>query len=186
MGDAFRASHLFDGSENAAAVQLGGPSGQMLGPGQFHRTICYDDLATGGSVIVFGPERDLLEVAHGFLGFFVEESCGFCTPCRVGNVLLRERLARFLAGRAEAADIAYLEELGQTVKLTSRCGLGQTSSHPVLTTLKNFRPLYEARTRKTTDGRQPTFDLAAAVRTAKGIAGHASAHAPQPVHLSLT
>ena len=69
------------GAEDAIAVQIGGPSGQMICPDKYDRTICYDDLATGGSVMVFGPERDILEVAEYFMEFFVEESCGYCTPC---------------------------------------------------------------------------------------------------------
>jgi [NiFe] hydrogenase diaphorase moiety large subunit len=71
--------------------------------------------------------------------FFIEESCGYCTPCRVGNVLLKERSIAS-SRRGEPADLDYLRELGDTVKTTSRCGLGQTSPNPVLTTLKNFRP----------------------------------------------
>jgi [NiFe] hydrogenase diaphorase moiety small subunit len=122
-----------------SAVQVGGPSGQMVGPDEFDRKICFDDLATGGSIMVFGPERDVLEVAHAFMEFFVEESCGYCTPCRVGNVLLKQRLEKIIAGRGEPRP-RDLEELGETIKTTSRCGLGQTSPNPVLTTLKNFRP----------------------------------------------
>ncbi|HQL54366.1 MAG TPA: NAD(P)H-dependent oxidoreductase subunit E, partial [Phycisphaerae bacterium] len=72
------------GGEDALAVQVGGASGQMVAREEFNRTICYDDLATGGSVMVFGPERNVLEVAQKFMEFFIEESCGYCTPCRVG------------------------------------------------------------------------------------------------------
>ena len=164
------------GAQDAIAVQMGGPSGQMIGPDLFERTICYDDLATGGSVMVFGPGRDVLEVASEFMEFFIEESCGYCTPCRVGNVLLKERLDAILAGKGETAHLAYLEQLGDTVKTTSRCGLGQTSANPVLTTLKNFRGLYEARVKENTDGMQPTFDLKAAVARAEKVQGRKSVH----------
>ncbi len=165
------------GAEDAAAVQVGGPSGQMVGPKDFGRTICYDDLATGGSVIVLGRGRDVLGVALEFLEFFVDESCGYCTPCRVGNVLLKERLQAILAGRGEPADLEYLQKLGETVKTASRCGLGQTSPNPVLTTLKNFRSEYEKRVAPRGDGLQPSFDLSAAVADAQSIAGRASVHA---------
>jgi [NiFe] hydrogenase diaphorase moiety large subunit len=165
------------GGADAAAVQVGGPSGQMVGPAQFDRIICYDDLATGGSIMVFGPERNVLEVAKSFMDFFVHESCGYCTPCRVGNVLLRERLEAILAGRGEPSDLDYLERLSETVKATSRCGLGQTSPNPVLTTLKNFRPAYEALVKEPTDGRQPTFDLASALAESEAITGRRSVHA---------
>ncbi|MGB9624658.1 MAG: NADH-ubiquinone oxidoreductase-F iron-sulfur binding region domain-containing protein, partial [Phycisphaerae bacterium] len=164
------------GAQDAAAVQVGGPSGQMVGPKDFGRIICYDDLATGGSIMVFGPDRNVLKIAEQFMEFFIDESCGYCTPCRVGNVLLKERLARILAGKGEPADLEYLQDLGETIKTTSRCGLGQTSANPVLTTLKNFRPVYEALLRPNVDGLQPTFELHAAVSDAERIAGRASLH----------
>ncbi len=164
------------GAADAIAVQVGGPSGQMVGPDDFGRTICYDDLASGGSVMVFGPGRNVLKIAEKFMDFFVEENCGFCTPCRVGNVLLKNRLAKILAGQGEPADLAYLEELGQTVKVASRCGLGQTSPNPVLSTLANFRGEYDKLVAEPTDGRQPSFDIHAALGVAKAIAGRESAH----------
>ncbi len=164
------------GAEDAAAVQVGGPSGQMVGPDGFGRTICYDDLATGGAVMVFDSTRDILQIVRKFLEFFIEESCGYCTPCRVGNVLLEERIGKILAGKGEPSDLEYLEELGNTIKTASRCGLGQTSPNPVLTTLKSFRPAYEALVREATDGLQPTFDINAALAEAKAIAGRDSVH----------
>ncbi|NJN63923.1 MAG: NADH:ubiquinone oxidoreductase [Acidobacteria bacterium] len=167
------------GADDAIAVQVGGPSGQMVGPTQFDRTLCYDDLATGGSIMVFGPDRDPLEIAHAFMDFFIEESCGYCTPCRVGNVLLLERLEKVQAGLAGSEDLVYLQELGETVKAASRCGLGQTSPNPVLTTLKNFRELYERNlTAPDVRGLLPTFDIDSALATAKTITGRDSMHFP--------
>ncbi len=165
------------GAEDPIAVQVGGASGTMVAPDEFERTICYDDLATGGALMVFGPERNVLEIVDSFLDFFVEESCGYCTPCRVGNVLLKERLDRIRAGQGEPADLDYLQDLGETIKTTSRCGLGQTSPNPVLTTLKNFRPAYEALVRPRDDGLQPAFDLSEAVRSAEQLAGRQAAGA---------
>jgi len=164
------------GATDARAVQVGGPSGQMLGREQFERTICFDDLATGGSIMVFGPERNVLEVAKGFMDFFIHESCGYCTPCRVGNVLLRERLEQILAGRGEPGDLDYLRELGETIRATSRCGLGQTSPNPILSTLENFRPAYEALVREEKKGYQPSFDLAEALQESEAITGRKSVH----------
>ena len=164
------------GAANTIAIQVGGPSGQMVGPKDFERTICYDDLATGGSVIVLGKGRDLLKVAAEFMEFFVEESCGYCTPCRAGNVLIKERLDKILAGLGEPADMAYLEQLGQTVKTASRCGLGQTSANPVLSTLKNFPELYQSLVKAETDGFQRSFDLAEAVSQAEAITGRKMIH----------
>ena len=162
------------GAEDAIAVQVGGPSGQMISKEQYERTICYDDLATGGSIMVFGPDRNILEVAHAFMDFFVEESCGYCTPCRVGNVLLKERLENIIAGKGEPADIAYLEKLGETVKATSRCGLGQTSPNPILTTIKNFLKTYEKLLKEQKEKFQPFFDIHAALTESKKITGRDS------------
>ncbi|MEW6198641.1 MAG: NAD(P)H-dependent oxidoreductase subunit E [Planctomycetota bacterium] len=164
------------GADDPIAVQVGGPSGQLVSPAEFNRTICYDDLATGGAIVVFGAGRDLLHVVESYLDFFIEESCGYCTPCRVGNVLLKERVARIRAGQGQPKDLEYLQDLGQTIKIMSRCGLGQTSANPVLTTLKNFRSAYERLVKETPDGLQPAFDLAAAVRDAERVTGRASAH----------
>jgi len=156
-------------ARDTAAVQVGGPSGQMVGPAEFDRKLGFEDLATGGALVVFGPGRNLVEIAQRYLEFFEDESCGYCTPCRVGNVLLRRGLERVLAGRAEPADLAQLESLGQTIKATSRCGLGQTSPNPLLSSLQRFRPLYEALVRPGSEGRRRSFDLERAVGEAARI-----------------
>jgi len=165
------------GAGDAAAVQVGGPSGQMIGASDFGRKICYDDLATGGSIMVFNASRDVVAIARAFNEFFCEESCGYCTPCRAGNQLLRERLAKIAAGKGEPEDLDYLTGLCRTMKVASRCGLGQTAGNPVATSIKNFRAAYEKRLKKAADGRQPAFDLAAAVSVAEGLAGRSSVHA---------
>ena len=164
------------GAKGAAAVQMGGPSGQMVGPDAFERTICYDDLATGGSVIVFNAERDILETVAAFMDFFIEESCGFCTPCRVGNVLLKERLDQIRQGRGEPSDLDYLQQLGEAITVASRCGMGQTSAKPILSTLANFRSVYEGLVKPEEKGFQPTFDIEAALSDAEAIAGRGSVH----------
>ncbi len=162
------------GAEDTAAVQVGGPSGQMVGKEDFGRTICYDDLATGGSMMVFNSQRNVLEIAAKFLDFFVEESCGYCTPCRVGNVLLKERLETIIEGKGTPEDLDYLQQLGESVKTASRCGLGQTSANPVLTTLKNFRGAYEGLVKEAADGNRPTFDIRSALGKAEQIIGRES------------
>jgi len=167
LGMSLRAVFTLCGAENPIAVQVGGPSGQMVGPADFDRALSFDDLSTGGAVTVFGPGRDVLAIASKFMAFFVHESCGFCTPCRVGNVLLKERLDKILDGCGDATDLDYLKELGDTVKTTSRCGLGQSSPHPVLSTLAKFRPEYERRLRVSSDGNNPRFDLEAALAKAR-------------------
>jgi [NiFe] hydrogenase diaphorase moiety large subunit len=165
------------GAEDAAAVQVGGPSGQMVGPGDFGRAVCYDDLPTGGSIMVFSPRRDLLEIVEAFMDFFVEESCGYCAPCRVGTVLLKQRLGEIRAGRGTPADLDYLRDLGETVRFASRCGLGQTAPNPILSSLRNFPGAYETLLGEAPDGRRATFDLHAALKDAEAVAGRPSVHA---------
>ena len=162
------------GAPDAAAVQVGGPSGTAIGPAGFGRKLCFSDLATGGSVIVFGPERDLFEIVRNFMEFFIEESCGWCVPCRAGNPLLLRKFEKIVAGRAAARDLVEIEAWGKLVKALSRCGLGQTSPNPILTTLQNFRPLYEARLRADA-AFVPEFDLAEALREGCEAAGRAPA-----------
>lgn len=153
----------------AAAVLIGGPSGRFIGKSDFLKRICYDDLPTGGSIIVIGPDRDLLEIVHNFMEFFVEESCGWCVPCRAGNVILLKKLEKIIHGKGTAKDLDELAECGKIVKSMSRCGLGQTSPNPILTTLNNFRELYEARLQKADFVSE--FNLAAAVQASCKAAG---------------
>ena len=164
------------GAEEPIAAHIGGPSGEMVGPDGFDRTICFDDLPTGGSVMVFSHRRNILEIASKFMEFFIHESCGYCTPCRVGNVLLKERLDKILAGLGEPEDLEHLEGLAKTVKTASRCGLGQNSPHPILSTIKSFRPVYEAMVKEPTDGRRPGFDIQAALSEARKLTGRDSMH----------
>jgi len=158
------------GAEDAAAVQVGGPSGTMIGRDSFHRKLSFDDLATGGAVIVFNGTRNILEIVEYYLSFFVHESCGYCTPCRVGNVFLQKAIQKFRGGFAGAEDIEYLKDLSATIIETSRCGLGTTSPNPVLTTLANFPLVYSAVRRESEDGMLATFDIQSAISNARGIA----------------
>ncbi len=164
------------GAEDAIALQIGGPSGQMIGKADYNRTICYDDLATGGSVMVFDAQRKLLEVVDYFMDFFIEESCGYCTPCRVGNVLLKNYLEKVMQGKGEPADLNVMKELGEAVKLASRCGLGQTSPNPILSSLEKFRSMYDDLVQEAKDGLQPAFDIKAVLADSEKIAGRESVH----------
>jgi len=149
------------GARDAYAVQVGGPSGTCLSRQDFRRRIAFEDLSTGGSVMIFGPWRDIFEIVDNFMDFFIEESCGWCTPCRVGNALLKGKLEKIMAGRGSAQDLRDLEAWGKNIRALSRCGLGQTSPNPILSTLQNFRELYE----EAVDLQKefvPDFDLAEA------------------------
>ena len=159
------------GAPDAEFVQIGGPSGQSVAPRDFGRRIAYEDLSTGGSTMVFGPQRDVLDIALQFARFFVDESCGWCTPCRVGTTLLQQGMQTIVAGRATLADVAATEALANTVARMSRCGLGQTAPNPILSTMRSFPHLYEARLRP--EAFAPRLDLAGALQDAVAIQGHA-------------
>ncbi len=134
------------GGAGAQAVQMGGASGLCVPASEFGRQIAFEDIPTGGSVIVFGPQRDMLDVLHNFLEFFVDESCGQCTPCRLGNRKLLEGVEMLKAG---ACSMAYLQELcalGESMQLASKCGLGQSSPNAFLSVMKHFRAEFMGRT----------------------------------------
>jgi len=151
------------GAEETQAVQVGGPSGRMVGPSGFGRTICFDDLATGGAVVAFGADREPLKVVRAYQAFFRHESCGYCAPCRAGNGVLERYLDRIISGLGEPSDLVAMERAAKTMKKASRCGLGQTACNPVLTSLEAFRSLYEDAVAEDPDGFRRSFDLAAAV-----------------------
>jgi [NiFe] hydrogenase diaphorase moiety large subunit len=127
------------GGEGAKAVQVGGASGRTVPAGQFRRKLGFEDLATGGSVIVIGPQRDMLDVAENFLDFFVEESCGQCTPCREGNPKLLEGVHLLKHGKCSIGYLRELQALGRTMQAASKCGLGQSSANAFLDITEHFR-----------------------------------------------
>jgi NADP-reducing hydrogenase subunit HndC len=97
-----------------------------------------------GGLIVMDEDNCMVDIAKFFLEFTVDESCGKCSPCRIGTRRMLEILERITEGRAEMSDLDKLEELCLHVKMNSLCGLGQTAPNPVLSTLRYFRPEYEA------------------------------------------
>ncbi len=155
----------------AAFVQVSGPSGQSVAPKDFGRRIAFEDLSTGGSTMIFGAQRDVLDVALQFADFFVAESCGWCAPCRVGTTLLKQGMEKIVAGRATLADVTATEQLANTVVRMSRCGLGQTAPNPILTTMRNFPEAYEARLQPGPFA--PAVTLDEALREATSLRAHA-------------
>jgi len=162
------------GGTDVAAIQVGGPSGELIARNGFERRLCFEDLPTGGSVMMFATKRNIVEIVDYFLKFFVEESCGFCTPCRVGNGFLKERIEKILNGKAVPEDIDYLKELSNTIIKTSRCGLGQTSPNPVISSLKNFPLVYAALVKENEDGLKTNFDIQNALEESRRLAKHRS------------
>jgi NADH:ubiquinone oxidoreductase subunit F (NADH-binding)/(2Fe-2S) ferredoxin len=139
-----------EGDRKFKAVQTGGPSGGCI-PAEFLDTeVDYEPLALAGSIMGSGgmivlDETDcMVNTAKFFLEFTQSESCGKCTPCRIGTKRLLEILERITSGKGKKGDIELLQELSEDIKATSLCGLGMTAPNPVLSTIKYFRNEYEA------------------------------------------
>lgn len=132
------------------AVQTGGPSGGCLTEKHLDTPIDFDNLIAAGSMmgsggmIVMDEDDCMVSVAKFYLEFTVEESCGKCAPCRIGNKRLHEILEKICSGKGVEADIDYLKNLSRVIKDTSLCGLGQTSPNPVLSTIEHFHSEYLA------------------------------------------
>jgi len=132
------------------AAQTGGPSGGCLTENHLETPIDFDNLLTAGSMmgsgglIVMDEDDCMVSVAKFFLDFTVEESCGKCAPCRIGNKRLHELLEHITKGKGVPADLSRLKNMCLVIKDTSLCGLGQSSPNPVLSTLENFREEYDA------------------------------------------
>jgi [NiFe] hydrogenase diaphorase moiety large subunit len=157
------------GARNTIAAQVGGPSGVCLGQDEFTRRIGFEDIETGGAFMVFDDSRDMFEVARHFAHFFAHESCGFCTPCRVGTSLLRNIMDRIRDGKGSQHDLVAIEELGGLLRGASHCGLGESASRPLLGTLLRFRPAYERRLESSAV--EPAFDLDGALARARRMTG---------------
>jgi len=127
------------GGRGAKAVQCGGASGNCVPASEFDRTIAFEDVPTGGSIIVLGPDRDMLQVAKNFVEFFVDESCGQCTPCREGNEKLFEGICMLEEGRCSMPYLKELCALGSSMQLASKCGLGQSSANAFLSIVDHFK-----------------------------------------------
>jgi [NiFe] hydrogenase diaphorase moiety large subunit len=132
------------GAEDTQAVQVGGASGATIGADELDRCMSFADLPPGGSVIVFDKSRDMLDVLENFMEFFVHESCGQCTPCREGNRRLLDVIGELKAGRIESMkQLKPYFQLAETMKLGSKCGLGQTSSNCFVDIVTKFAGLPE-------------------------------------------
>jgi NADP-reducing hydrogenase subunit HndC len=135
------------------AAQTGGPSGGCIPASLIDTEIDYDNLTAigcmmgSGGLIVMDETTCMVDIAKFFLEFTVDESCGKCTPCRVGTKRLYEMLEKITSGKGTMEDLDKLEELCYYIKANSACGLGQTAPNPVLATLKFFREEYEAHVR---------------------------------------
>ncbi len=132
------------------AVQTGGPSGGCLTEKHLDTPIDYENLVANGSMmgsggmIVMDEDDCMVSIARFYLDFTVEESCGKCAPCRIGNKRLHELLQRICEGKGEESDLVRLRNLGEVIKDTSLCGLGQSSPNPIISTMENFPEEYHS------------------------------------------
>ncbi|MDO8356647.1 MAG: NADH-ubiquinone oxidoreductase-F iron-sulfur binding region domain-containing protein [Nitrospirota bacterium] len=126
------------------AVQVGGPLGSLFPESQLDIPICYDAFAGAGAIlghggiVVYDDETSMVDLARHFMSFTADESCGKCTPCRVGSVRGREILERIQSGQGTAEDLILLSDLGETMKSASLCALGGRAPYPVLTAIEHF------------------------------------------------
>ncbi len=127
------------GGEDAKAVQIGGASGRCVPKKDFERRLAFEDIPTGGSIIVIGPGRDMLDLAHNVMDFFVDESCGNCAPCRLGNNRLLKAVEVLRKGRYAPEYLDELHAVADTMQATAKCGLGQASSVAFMSILDNFQ-----------------------------------------------
>ncbi|MGD8582572.1 MAG: NAD(P)H-dependent oxidoreductase subunit E [Gammaproteobacteria bacterium] len=157
------------GADDCQAVQVAGAAGTTVPPEEFGRLVAFEDIATGGSFMVFNQERNLIDMVQNFAHFFVHESCGFCTPCRVGGALLKDLVDKVQTGHAGQHDLEEMKNISMLMQSTSHCGLGTTAPNPVLDTLSKFPHIYETRLKHSSY--EPAFDLDAALQEAREIAG---------------
>jgi [NiFe] hydrogenase diaphorase moiety large subunit len=163
------------GAQDAEMVQVGGASGVTLASYEFHRRIAFEDVPSAGAFMVFNSRRDPFEVARNFVHFFAHESCGFCTPCRVGTSLLKGYMDKLASGQGAKMDLADIEWIDRLLKNASHCGLGSSAPNAVIDTLVKFRPAYERRLQSLEF--QPAFDLDASLATARRLTGRDDANA---------
>ena len=157
------------GAENTLAVQISGPSGTCIDESEFDRRMAFEDLPSAGAFMIFDTTRDLFEVARNFTHFFAHESCGFCTPCRVGTSMLKESMDKIHRGLGTQHDLNEIFKLNRVLQTSAHCGLGHTACNPLVDTLLRFRPSYERRL-KSLDF-QPAFDLDGALSVARQMTG---------------
>jgi [NiFe] hydrogenase diaphorase moiety large subunit len=163
------------GATRTQAVQISGPSGTCIAAPEFDRRIGFEDLPTAGAFTIFDETRDMFEVARGYAHFFAHESCGFCTPCRVGTTLLRNVMEKLHGRKGSQHDLDRIQRLNGLLQASSHCGLGHTACNPLIDTLKRFRPAYEQRLQSLDF--EPSFDLDGALARARAITGRDDAHA---------
>ena len=163
------------GAADVQAVTTAGAAGPCLSASELHRRIAFEDVATGGSIMVFNQARDLFDLAHNVAHFFAHESCGFCTPCRVGTAVNARLLDKLAAHRGSLYDLDEMDRMHRLMQGASHCGLGNTATLALQDLVHTFRPAFERRLASTSY--EPAFDLDAALSEARRMTGRDDAHA---------
>ncbi|MGO8739229.1 NAD(P)H-dependent oxidoreductase subunit E [Rhodoblastus sp.] len=157
------------GAPDVGAVQIGGAAGNCLVPEEFGRRVAFEEQSTAGALMVFANRRDPIEAARNFAHFFAHESCGFCTPCRVGTALVAGMIDKIAAGHGALYESMDLKRLHDILQASSHCGLGQSATLALRDMMKKFKPAFERRL--ITKDFEPDFDLDAALARARELAG---------------
>lgn len=163
------------GATNVGAVQISGAAGVCLAPHEFGRRIAFEDVPTAGSFMIFNKNRDMFDVALNFTHFFAHESCGFCTPCRVGTLLMRDLMDKVANARGARYDLNEMLRLREVMRTSSHCGLGQTATNAFFDTVQKFADSYNRRLIQ--QDFAPAFDMDAALARAREVAGREDADA---------
>jgi len=145
FGNSIRDLLTHCGGEAAQAVQVGGASGTLVPAKDFDRALEFDDVPTGGSFMVFSKQRDIFDVIKNFAEFFRHESCGFCTPCRVGTSLSNDILGKIAHGQGTPHDIERLSRINDLSSSMSQCGLGQSAHNALNDALRHFPDCFNKR-----------------------------------------
>ncbi|MDP3312811.1 NAD(P)H-dependent oxidoreductase subunit E [Lutibacter sp.] len=144
-------------------IQSSGPSGDCLNESDFDRKICKEDLLCGGSLMIFNRTRSILQILENYIKFFLDESCGSCTSCRVGNQILLAKIEKLKKGICTTQDLNEIIEWGTIMKKTSRCGLGQFSSNTFIQSISKFENYFNVIVTSCTDNCNVEFDMENAV-----------------------
>ena len=167
LGTTIRDITTMCGADDIQAIQVGGPGGLLISADELDRKVSFDDLNTAGSFIIFDSSRDMLEVALNFTRFFKHESCGFCTPCRVGTKLMLGMTEKIVDGHGARLDIEQMERIHHLMTQASHCGLGQRAAVPILVTYEKFPESINRRLEDTEY--RPAFDVEAAIERSRQI-----------------
>ncbi|MBN8461722.1 MAG: NAD(P)H-dependent oxidoreductase subunit E [Dechloromonas sp.] len=157
------------GAQDTQAVTTAGAAGSCLAADEFGRRIAFEDVPTGGSIMVFDRSRDMFEVARNFAHFFAHESCGFCTPCRVGTAVNARLLDKLANDHGSPYDLDEMEKMHRLMQGASHCGLGNTATLALRDMLAKFRPAFDRRLHS--PDYEPGFDLDAALSQARRMTG---------------